>query len=311
MFFINSLYADEINIQYKSKENTWDDKKSVYLNKGQTVQLRLNIDNYKSIKWFQIIPDTSQYYKNANFPWEKGAYKWNGFGKINYKKVELKSLHNKLEVDISPKLLSKSRPKRNPYYSSKLGSFWFAVEVLLENGNTIKSPGIEQNNNKGLSPEVFRISYIESNDYLGYLTSFFNVPGVFGSIPYQSINYIGADCADVLMAARSIFKGDKLKDFNVAMLVESLETLASLNIKKGSPNKPLQWGKEINPGDFIAVRYKNQRQFAHIGALYKDYNENGILDSKDLILHAGPDALHISALYERGFDGEVVILNNN
>jgi hypothetical protein len=306
-----SLFADTVKIQHKDRDNIWQDKSNLYVKEGQSVKLRANLDNYQSIKWYQIIPDTSQYYKNANFPWEKNPYQWNGFGKINYEIIELSSLQNKLEIDITPKLLSKNRPKNNPYYSSNLGSFWFVVEAVLENGKLVKSPGLELNNAKGLSPTVFRVSYIESHDYIGYLTSFFNVPGIFGSIPYQSINYIGADCADVLMAAKSVFKQSKLKDFNVAMLVESLESLASINIKKGIPNKTLKWDKDLKPGDFIAVRYRNQKQFAHIGALYKDSNKNGVLDSMDLILHAGPDALHVSALAERGFDGEVRILKNN
>lgn len=306
-----TLLADTLRIQHKDINHLWQDENNVYVTQGQSIKLRIKANNYQSIKWYQIIPDTSQYYKNANFPWEKNAYKWNGFGKINYDKIELTTLQNKLEVDISPELLSLNKPKDNPYYSSKLGSFWFVVEVLSDNGKVIKSPGLELNNTKGLSPEVFRVSYIESHDYIGYLTSFFNVPGVFGSIPYQSINYIGADCADVLMAAKSIFNGGKLKDFNVAMLVESLNNMASLKITRGNPNKSLKWGEDFNSGDFIAVRYRNQRQFAHIGALYKDSNKNGVLDSKDLILHAGPDALHVSALSERGFDGEVIILKNN
>ena len=136
------------------------------------------------------------------------------------------------------------------------------------------------------------------------------MPGLFGSVPYQSRNYIGADCADILMAAKSVLEGNNLKDYNVAMLVNSLARVASLNIENGNPDQRLKWGKDIQPGDFIAVKYRSGGQFAHIGALYKDNNQNGILDKADLVLHAGPHALHYSSLEDGGFDGKVIILDN-
>jgi hypothetical protein len=138
---------------------------------------------------------------------------------------------------------------------------------------------------------------------------FFNVPGLFGCTADQSYHYIGIDCADVLVAAhrrwRGLGQGD---DINVAWLVDHWRKIASCQIVEGVPKMTLRWETEIRPGDAIAVRYTPGKSFMHIGALHEDANHNGLLDAADEILHAGPQALHVSKLREKGFDGEVVIL---
>ena len=173
-----------------------------------------------------------------------------------------------------------------------------------------RSPGIEDINDKGLSPQVFRVSVRESQGYLGYLTTFFNVPAVFGSIPYQSNNYIGADCCDVLTSAYGKWKGkDIKKDYNVDMLVSRLSKRATAKVTNGVPDKTLKWGKDVRPGALIAVKYVDAKRYQHIGALYSDADKNGALSEGDLIIHTGPWPLHFSYLKEGGFDGHVVILD--
>jgi hypothetical protein len=169
--------------------------------------------------------------------------------------------------------------------------------------------GIEHSDAQGLSPKVLRISIREGQDYLGYLTSFFNVPGLFGSTTYQSEHYIGVDCADVLITAFHKWKGRPLeKNYNVAMLVNKSTKLSELSIKGGVPDRNLVWKNDFLPGDFIAVKYQGAQQYQHIGAMAKDANQNGVLDENDLVIHAGPLPLHYSSLKEGNFDGQVVIL---
>jgi hypothetical protein len=141
----------------------------------------------------------------------------------------------------------------------------------------------------------------------------YNIPGVFGSVLSQSTNYIGADCADILMTARAKWKKTALrKNYNVSMLVEKFRTLREIEINNGATDTPVRWGVTIRPGDFIAVRYGTGcRKYHHIGALYSDANKNGLLDGNDLVLHAGPDPLHLSRLDERIFDGHVVLLSHS
>jgi len=297
-------------ISYEFKPNIFKKANSVYVLEGKEVKLKFSVKNAKSIKWYQIIPNISKFYKNANFPWDPKPYQWRGFAKIEYERVEIKEFEDKEIVTLTQKILEKNRPQGYHLYNSKVGSFWFEVVATTNSGKVIKSAGLKQNSSRGLSPKVFRISFMESSDYIGYLTTFFNVPGIFGSIPYQSKNYIGVDCADVLMAVSSIITKKKLKDFNVAMLVTKLKKRASLNITNGKPSKKLIWEKDFKRGDFIAVRYSPKSQFAHIGLLYKDSNNNGILDSKDFVIHAGPESLQISTLSVGVFDGFVKILKN-
>ncbi len=232
------IFAKQIS--YESKSNVYKKANSVYLLEGEKLKLKFSVKNAKSIKWYQIIPNVSKFYKNANFPWDPKPYQWAGFGKLEYEKVEIKEFKDKEVVTITPELLEINRPQGYDLYASKAGSFWFQAVATDSRGKTIKSVGLKQNNARGLSPKVFRVSYMESKNYIGYLTTFFNVPGIFGSIPYQSKNYIGVDCADVLMAVSSIMTKKKLKDYNVAMLVTRLKKRATLRIKDGKPSKKLE-----------------------------------------------------------------------
>ena len=76
----------------------------------------------------------------------------------------------------------------------------------------------------------------------------------------------------------------------------------------GVPAGTIRWGSDVKPGDFIAVRYANARQYQHIGALGADLNKDGALDAGDLVIHAGPAALQVSPLNGGNFDGHVTII---
>ena len=299
-------------ISYKVDNKTFKEGHEVYLKASQKLKLRFDVKNVKRITWYQIIPDTSKFYKNANHPWEKNPYKWIGYGSIDYKKVEIKAFENKREVELTSEILKKNKPRYNPYYNTKLGSFWFEAEAELKSGKIVKSSGLKDNTNKGISPKVFRVSYWDNDDYLGYLTTFFNVPGIFGSMPYQSTNYIGVDCADVLVAASAVMHNKKkVKNYNVMMLVDKFKTKVKLKIDNGTPSQKLKWGTDFQRGDFIAVKYRENGRYAHIGLLYEDTNHNGFLDKYDNIMNAGPNALHLTALKKGAFNGTVVILDNS
>ena len=309
LFLLQTLNAQEIS--YKVDDGGYQKGASVYVEPTQKVHLKFRVNNPKHIKWYQIIPDTSKFYKNANHPWEENAYKWVGYGKIDYKKVEIKPFRDKQEVEITHEILEANRPSNTNFYNAQLGSFWFEVEATLKNGKVIRSRGIREVERKGLSPKVFRLSYMADQSYVGYLTTFFNVPGIFGSMPYQSRNYIGVDCADVLVAASKVMnKQANTKNYNVSMLVDKLKIKAKFKIVDGKPNKQLQWGADFNVGDFIAVQGSEGSRFYHIGMLYKDENGDNILDENDSILNAGPESLHKTLVKSGAFRGSVVILEN-
>jgi len=322
--FARSLKHSVPTLQIQSSVNggPWVKSAAIYPLKGQKVTLKVEKISGGEIRWHQIIPDTSKIYKNANLPWEKDAYKWVGLAKIDYQRKELAGFQGRWQIELfdnenntqiqdrkssSFRSLS-NRAENSKFYHEDVGSFWFQAEVKKE-GVIYRSAGIEDSDKRGLSPKVFRVSIRDGEGYIGYLTSFFNVPALFGSVTYQSRNYIGVDCADVLVAAYGKWKNKPIeKNYNVAMLVSQWPKVTEFDLLEGTADRQLQWGRDIRAGYFIAVRYRGSKQYQHIGALFRDANQNGVLDGGDLVIHAGPVPLHCSYLKEGNFDGHIVIL---
>jgi hypothetical protein len=309
-------------IQSSINDGPWVKSTAIYPLKGQKVALKVDKISGGKIRWYQIIPDTSKMYKNANFPWDKDPYKWAGFAKIDYHRKGFTEFRGRWQIEpfdsendtgVRDQQSSSvhslwNKAANSRFYHKDVGSFWFQAEVNKE-GVIHRSFGIEDSDNKGLSPKIFRVSIRDGEGYIGYLTSFFNVPGLFGSVTYQSNNYIGVDCADVLMAAYGKWKNKPIeKNYNVAMLVSQWSKVREFDLLEGTANEQIKWERDIHPGCFIAVRYTSSKQYQHIGALFSDANQNGILDGGDLVIHAGPVPLHCSYLREGNFDGHVVIL---
>lgn len=307
MVLIYPCFADTVTIHSHIADHAWQVKAAIYPLKGQHVNLKVVPIEGTQIRWYQIIPNISKTYKNANHPWEPDAYQWVGFGKIDYEQVEIETFRNQWEISFSRSPVKGSFD--SAYFQEQVGSFWFQVEIEKEGKIIAKSAGLERNDSRGISPEVFRVSFRVGEDFLGHLSSFFNVPGIFGSTTYQSSHYIGADCADVLMSAYSRWKNIELKkDYNVGKVIGEFKKITELDIKQGIPSKSLVWEKNIFPGNFLAVRYSGAKQYQHIGVLYQDANNNGILDEEDWVIHAGPLPLHLSTLKEGTFDGHLILL---
>ncbi|ESP92235.1 hypothetical protein [Pseudoalteromonas luteoviolacea] len=190
LFSINTFASVDIYSQIAS-DTSWQVRHAVSSPTGQSVKLKVNVLAEEQVRWFQIIPDTSQYYKNANHPWEKNPYKWAGFGKVNYHKKRLNQFDNLAEIEVSGTWLNKNNVFESPYYHANVGSFWFQVEVIGKDGRRRKSMGLENNDHRGLNKQVLRVSFTQGEGYLGVLSSFFNVPAIFGSVPYQSQHYLG------------------------------------------------------------------------------------------------------------------------
>jgi hypothetical protein len=301
-------------IQSRINGGPWVKSTAIYPLKGQKVALKVDKISGGTIRWHQIIPDTSKIYKNANLPWEKDAYKWIGLARIDYQRKELTGFQGRWQIEPFDNENNTQvrafwdKAANSKFYHEDVGSFWFQAEVNKE-GVIYRSAGIEDSDKKGLSPKVFRVSIRDGDGYIGYLTSFFNVPALFGSITYQSNNYIGVDCADVLVAAYGKWKNKPIeKNYNVAMLVSQWAKVQEFDLLEGIADKQLKWGRDVRPGHFIAVRYSGSKQYQHIGALFSDANRNGVLDGGDLVIHAGPVPLHCSYLREGNFDGHIVIL---
>jgi hypothetical protein len=316
LFFTANSSVTAVEIQSRIDDGDWKSATAIYPLMGQEITLKVAEVPGATIRWYQIFPDLSKFYQNAGHFKAKDPYKWRGFDEIGYDRREITQFHNQWEIRPFEQLDS---TPRNPWskdvvvsllYKKDVGSFWFQVEIETEDQIIRKSPGIEDSNKKGLSPKVFRVSIREGEGYLGYLTSYFNVPAVFGSVTYQSDHYIGVDCADILVSAYSKWTGKRVRrNYNVAMLVKKLPKRGEFDlVDGGTPTKTLTWGKDVRPGDFLAVRYPGEKQYQHIAALSNDANNNGVLDEGDRVLHAGLLPLSYSYLEEGYFDGHVVIL---
>lgn len=284
---------------------------------GQRVRLRVAPVDGARIRWFQIIPDVTTMYKNANFPDEPNPYAWIGYAHIKYDKEELTRFRGQWEIEpFKPGVRARlgdwtdaynSPSARSSYYHPDAGSFWFQAEVEMD-GRVRKSPGIEDSDFYGLAPSVFRVSLRDGPGYLGYVTSFLNVPAVFGSVPRQSNHYIGTDCADALAAASGQWLGQEIStNYNVDGLVRKYRHVAEVDTPLESAKQVLPWGKDVRPGDQVAVRYPGSKRYQHVGVLAHD-DGNGVLDGADTILHTGPWPLAYDTLGAEGFRGHLAIL---
>jgi hypothetical protein len=171
-----------------------------------------------------------------------------------------------------------------------------AATVQLGSDETIHATPDASDSDGMISPRVFRYSFRSGDDFLGWLSSFFNVPYLFGSAGKgtrnQAERYLGADCADILVAAlrRSGFALDYT---SVTDLVDSLPKV------KGP----------VRPGDLYALDYVGfddlPRNWDHIVALVEDRGPDGKPDGKpgpeDLVADSGgSDGLKVAPLSEQG-----------
>lgn len=324
-----AVSAAPLFVESRVGDGRWTRSAAVVAVAGQPVSLRVAPIRGGVIRWYRIVPDVSAPYNNAVWPWDPGAYRWIGFAKVRYERVEVEPFRGLWEVRLTAApgaWLAPSTSRANPApdvasrfpsaapadvgngLPPEIGSHWFQVEVELQ-GRTLASAGLERNDPRGLSPDVLRVTFREGSDLVGHLTGYFNVPGIFGSVPWQVRNYVGVDCADVLMAALALSKGEAIeRDYNVAGLTRLLPTVATATLVTGQLSRPLRWGADVHRGDFLAVKYTGWGQFGHVGALYADANGDGLLDSDDLVIHAGPSPLHLSTLGSGAFDGELRFL---
>ncbi|MBN2342254.1 MAG: hypothetical protein JXX29_00075 [Deltaproteobacteria bacterium] len=310
-----------LKISHQLDGGPWKVSDAAYPLKGQPVRLRVQNKNVSDIRWYLVFADITRIYQNANRPRETDAYGWRGVDPIQYHRIEIAAARNQTEVNpiphietLVPSIAEWMKAQGAPawavkFYQSTVGSFWFQVEGNID-GVSCRSYGLDDVTERGISTRAFRLSVRASDDYLGWVSSFYNVPGVFGSILYQSKNYLGADCADVLMSAWSKWKRTKLnKNYNVQMLLGKFQRRAETVVDNGAPATEIRWNDQIAPGDLIAVRYGEKgKKFHHVGALMGDTNQNGILDGDDMIIHAGPYPLHLTPLGQGSFNGHVVVL---
>jgi hypothetical protein len=288
---------------------------------GDAVRLRLasTVPQSASIRWYLVVPDLSRPYNNANPPGSEGAYRWRGMDAIDYYRVHLPALDNQMEVapfshagplhaGVRAWLKARGASHAARFYHDTIGTFRFEAEIE-HRGERWRTPGAADRDHRGISSRVMRVSLGSDNSYLGHLRAYFNVPGVFGSTSAQANGYLGVDCADALMAAFGHHRGKPpIRNYSVAMLVSKARNPRTVDFEQGQVIEPsLRWGKDVRPGDFVAVRYPGARTYQHIGALEADQDGDGLLSAADTVLHAGPWPLTSSRLDSGMFHGRLTL----
>lgn len=179
------------------------------------------------------------------------------------------------------------------------GSIWLAAIVTLADGTVLATPDGASVDRFGLSRSVMRVSFRTGDDYLGWLSTYFNVPNVFGSSggrgEHQTDRYVGADCADVLVGGRRAM-GERFAYASVAGIDTFARPVADALEQRedGSESVALRWGTDILPGDLVTIGYANPgddailpRAWDHIGTLVRDADGDGLLSAGDVLRHMG------------------------
>ncbi len=247
---------------------------------------------------------------------------WIGYDRLEYVETPLPDGGPSLVVEDARPSASIAMPER-PADFARLGVMHLAATITLA-GTSASTPGIDRRDRQ-LDAATFRYTFRTRDDFLGWLTTFFNVPYLFGSAGKgaraQAERYVGADCADVLVAAlrRS---GLPLEYSSVAELVGKLPRIAGpVELPACAPETrcattPLRYGREVQPGDLVALDYVTAeelpRAWDHIVSVVEDRGPgdapDGLLGPEDLVADIGDRAgLKLARLGDQGHIRLVVL----
>ncbi|MEW6558086.1 MAG: hypothetical protein AB1349_12170 [Elusimicrobiota bacterium] len=98
---------------------------------------------------------------------------------------------------------------------------WYKVKIIYTDKSgkkqVLATPGKESVDYCGITQKVHRIDFRKDNTYLGWLSSYYNVPGVFGSVDSQDNEYTGIDCADLVVAGYRKYSNKNIPLFQLIL----------------------------------------------------------------------------------------------
>jgi hypothetical protein len=202
-----------------------------------------------------------------------------------------------------------------------LGTMRVAARATVD-GETFATPAAEDAPGGLIADGVFRYTVRRGDGFLGWVTSFFNVPYLFGSAgkgrKSQAERYLGADCADLLVAALRRAGARGLEYASVIDLVDRLPRVGepaevaacAPGQRDCRPAEPaLRFGADVRPGDLLAVDFIGvddlPRAWDHIVAIVEDRGPTGAPDGRlgpeDLVADSGSeDGLRLAPLGDQG-----------
>lgn len=252
--------------------------------------------------------------------------KWIGYDQLEYLETPI------AEASGLSLVVNNARPQRfwAPRAADHEGLGSMRLTATVRTGSQeLHTKGMADAARGQIDERVFRYSFRNGDGFIGWLTSFYNVPYLFGSAGEgahnQADRYIGADCADVLVAALRRAGLPRLSYTNVSGVIAAVGKLRSEAVVKSCPgplascttvsDPPIAIGSEVKPGDIIAVQYLGAdelpRALDHIVVLVEDSGPSGkpdgVLGPHDLVVDSGDErALKFAPLSEQG-DVRVVI----
>ena len=278
---------------------------------------------------------TARYHSNVSV--EPGTFgKWLGYDEIRYFETVAADW---AEGPAARRRPASARPPRAAEdLFDGLGTMRHRVEVRLsrgrgadgdaprqEGGRVLATPGATAVDQFGILPSVFRVSLRRDDGFVGFLTSYFLVPEVFGSAGpgpnHQTERFTGADCADVLTGALRRLGHDRVWHTHVAGLTKYARIVSGpVQLDdKGAPATPIVG---VQVGDLIRIRYGTAREWLtrrgwdHVAVLYEDRSDpngphkggpDGKLDGFDVVVHMGHPRLEVEPL-ERQTPARVDVL---
>jgi hypothetical protein len=274
---------------------------------GESLELRLDAPAPAgaTVRWFAIAPHMqhvdlpppnegiAQYSNSVLFGPNHG--RWIGYDTIEYDLVPI-GTGERLRID------------RHPGPNGHEGAGTAFVVARIESGDTIvSSPSLDARDAIGLAGRVTRVSFRLDDSYLGWLSTYFAVPNIFGSTAGQVDRYLGADCADVLVGALRAAGKRSMRYTSVgaigryARAASEVMTLGEDGVLRGEEGAPiaLEFGRDVLAGDFLAIDYSGAgdelpRAWDHIAAVATDAGASGRFDPDDLIWHMTPGGLEIT-----------------
>jgi hypothetical protein len=202
-----------------------------------------------------------------------------------------------------------------------LGTMRLAATVTGPDAVARATPDADDAPRGEIAAEVFRYSVRSGDGLFGWLTSYFNVPYVFGSAGVgarsQAERRVGADCADLIVAGLRRAGRRDLAYSSVGGLVRSLERVTGpLEVRaRGDALDGAAYAPR--PGDILALDYIDvaalPRAWHHIVVLAVDRGPgggpaDGRLGPDDLVADIGDgQGLKFAPLGDQG-DVRVVVL---
>ncbi|HFE45455.1 MAG TPA: hypothetical protein ENJ18_08155 [Nannocystis exedens] len=249
-------------------------------------------------------------YANARiFGPKHGA--WLGYDRIEYRESAIDEADDLWSWSTTDARPSDEQLARSQGALAGLGVMRLAATISPPEGPSRQSPGVQSRRRGQIADAVFRYTFRRDEGLFGWLTTFLNVPYIFGSAGVgsrsQAERYIGADCADLIVAALRL-AGDDIAYTSVAGLVRALPRVAGPLEIPAPAGGPIPVYAPL-PGDILAIDYIGAsslpRPWDHVVVVVEDRGSgqggDGVLGPEDQVADIG-DArgLRVSSLGDQG-----------